>query len=553
MELIRSFASFITSSYKRSATALIIFGILLAIPFTLGLISQQQETRSRAAPTAKLYFNPEFVETSPQCQSFDVDVMIDPAENVVSIVDFQLSYDPSKLAFASIGPSAEFPTVIKTGGVDGQVYMSVSIGSDISRAVQQKARVATIKFKAIGTGSTRLQINQNQTRIFSVAPADQPTENVLFSVSPAQVGLDSNVCAVTGIPTPASGACGNGICEYGEPVCPPVPTCPPGSVCPLYSPCEPSYYAGTCPQDCKGVPLPTPTLFCKTGINSFSSTQDGCSPGTYKIFQIGCYDSFQTTIDAGSCVSYVVMREFGERACFGRQSCLETPTPWIIDDHCLVPEGTPLPLDCYPPSKTPIPTASPTKIPPLSTYLNVALEIEGVGTNSALGLNIKPRRQKRYLLLEIIDSSGKVIQKGSVGTLEYDPARGVFVGIYPISDPFKSGEYTIKARTEYTLWKNLPGIQKIQEGTTNIVPQTKLIAGDFNSDNVINLLDYNMLISCIKNPSCNPTLPSPSGPPQLDIVYTAQEKDVFDMNDDGKVEELDLNILYAGFRSREGD
>lgn len=48
-------------------------------------------------------------------------------------------------------------------------------------------------------------------------------------------------------------------------------------------------------------------------------------------------------------------------------------------------------------------------------------------------------------------------------------------------------------------------------------------------------------------PTAGPTFPpiTPANPP----IYNA----LVDLNDDGKIDELDLNILYAGFAKRKGD
>jgi hypothetical protein len=61
-----------------------------------------------------------------------------------------------------------------------------------------------------------------------------------------------------------------------------------------------------------------------------------------------------------------------------------------------------------------------------------------------------------------------------------------------------------------------------------------LISGDVNSDNQLNLVDYNIFLTCFGNKQCN-------------------TKTQADLNMDGKVDEVDLNILYDQFATRQGD
>jgi len=65
-----------------------------------------------------------------------------------------------------------------------------------------------------------------------------------------------------------------------------------------------------------------------------------------------------------------------------------------------------------------------------------------------------------------------------------------------------------------------------------------LVTGDIpDRDNELNLADYNIIIDCINSRgNCNESL-----------------KRYADLNDDGKVDEVDLSILYAGFSNRKGD
>ncbi len=66
---------------------------------------------------------------------------------------------------------------------------------------------------------------------------------------------------------------------------------------------------------------PTPTQFCKSGINSFAATQDGCQSGKYRTVKVGCYDNYSTTVSTPSCTSYEEILKYATQFCEGRTSC----------------------------------------------------------------------------------------------------------------------------------------------------------------------------------------------------------------------------------------
>lgn len=131
--------------------------------------------------------------------------MVDPGSNIVSIVDFYLTFDPTKLDILQITESDKFPTVVRPVSVSsGAANMSVSIGADVTKAVQTPSKVATVIFRPKMTGTAQIQFDQSLSRVFSLASGDEPTENVLFQVSPANVTIGSGACpgiSITPSPT----------------------------------------------------------------------------------------------------------------------------------------------------------------------------------------------------------------------------------------------------------------------------------------------------------------------------------------------------------------
>ena len=97
---------------------------------------------------------------------------------------------------------------------------------------------------------------------------------------------------------------------------------------------------------------PTPTIFCKTGVNSFAPEVD-CGNNSFRYMTYGCYDG--TVGREGSetsCKSLDLWKSYAEQRCQGKSSCSDiTPTPTCIprpacldaeypQERCMMPETT---------------------------------------------------------------------------------------------------------------------------------------------------------------------------------------------------------------------
>lgn len=178
--------------------------LLITIPLILFFLRQQTEVRTKAAATTQLFFSPASA-TSNVNNTVKVDIMVNPGQNIVSIVNMFINYDPTILQLASkddiqINTSA-FPVTLR-GPIlgSGTINISVNIGSDISRAVQTTTKVATITFRATSktsSGPTIISFDESpdssgskKTQVFSLAASDQPGENVLQNTQPASVTVN---------------------------------------------------------------------------------------------------------------------------------------------------------------------------------------------------------------------------------------------------------------------------------------------------------------------------------------------------------------------------
>jgi len=187
---------------------------------------------------------------------------------------------------------------------------------------------------------------------------------------------------------------------------------------------------------------------------------------------------------------------------------------------------------------TPSPTLTPIFIPsPTPTVAaNQAsilfdIKLVGIGSNTVIGQNPNPIRSSIPLEVQILSTQNQPVLDTS-GLLTYNSSTSSFQGNVNLGSSLSQGAYIIKIRLNNTLRRSL--ITQVNLGqTTGLAPQ-ELILGDLDQNNELNLLDYNALISCYGSKSCS-------------------NKEKADLNLDGKVDELDLNIFYAALAKRIGD
>src|SRR5258706_4383417 len=100
---------------------LFVFLLLISISVTLFFAQNKQQTKTQAAGSTTLYllFAPSsnnFV-TKNVGDTISADMMVDPGNNAVSFVKFQIKYDSSKLQLSTTTPftlnTSAFPTTIE--------------------------------------------------------------------------------------------------------------------------------------------------------------------------------------------------------------------------------------------------------------------------------------------------------------------------------------------------------------------------------------------------------------------------------------------------------
>lgn len=206
------------------------------------------------------------------------------------------------------------------------------------------------------------------------------------------------------------------------------------------------------------------------------------------------------------------------------------------------------------PSPTQIPDTSPTQtVQSGNTTLNLSFTLSGIGSssNSAQQLNNNPIRKNRQGDIIVYDGSLNPIDTYQLNAT-YDPTASKYNGSVNLRD-LPTGNYIVKLRLDNTLFKVLPGIQSITNGTTNVVPKTlDLISGDIVrtgiSDNVIDINDYSAMNSCFSALISNVSIQNVNDPNcGLQVALRT------DFNDDDRIDLKDYNILLKAFTKRIGD
>lgn len=199
--------------------------LLVGIPLTIYLLQQQQVIKSRAEKSTNVTFSPDSTAAAPIQKSvgdaIPLDITVDPGKNLVSFVKLEIQYDPDVLATSAGAFKANttvFPSVLEGPVYSlGKIAVTLSVGPDPTKAIQQKVTAATLTLKALKNtpaGTPTLVTYTTNTQVLSIGSNDQASENVLSSATPATIviggavpsqpipqGTVTPTAAVTDVPT----------------------------------------------------------------------------------------------------------------------------------------------------------------------------------------------------------------------------------------------------------------------------------------------------------------------------------------------------------------
>jgi hypothetical protein len=192
--------------------------LFLSVPVTLLVVRTTTKTNSHASASTKLYFSPPSSTDTPlqknNGDTIPLDLMVDPGNNSITNIKFQIQFDPTKLAL--VNPAAPLslndPSVLHIAEgpqvTENSLTATISIGSDPTKIITSPTKIGTITFRAIGNTdqSPTLISFQNLTQVLSAASADQTSENVLSTTEPAAVtiGVQDATPSATVSPVPTA-------------------------------------------------------------------------------------------------------------------------------------------------------------------------------------------------------------------------------------------------------------------------------------------------------------------------------------------------------------
>jgi N-acetylglucosamine-6-sulfatase len=181
-------------------------------------------------------------------------------------------------------------------------------------------------------------------------------------------------------------------------------------------------------------------------------------------------------------------------------------------------------------SSSPSPSSSPT-----TGTLSLTIGLHGIGSSgdnrskTADLSNKDPETKERDITVELYNEKNEKVTSLD-GSVTYDESKGVFTGTLPYS--VSPGLYTIKVTIDTYLRKLLPGFITVKQQTPITLPSVTLVAGDTNSDNILNIQDYNALLDCYEQNDCNGTT---------------------DINDDSETDGKDMNLWLREILQQRGD
>lgn len=208
-----------------------------------------------------------------------------------------------------------------------------------------------------------------------------------------------------------------------------------------------------------------------------------------------------------------------------------TPTQTPDPTSTIAPTASPTPPDSIQP--TSLPSTSPSLTPIVAQRtVNFSFKIPGIGPNISLGENPKPQPNKLTICITIRDSLRRFL---SLDTrclpADFDARTYLFPVSTKIDESLLQPNNFIvieipRGNSHDIIVKSLP------QNNPLTIPTLLFRLGDFNNDDFYDLNDYIDLVSCIKKTT----------------RCTNDAGEFYDINLDGAVDSVDLNILYASIR-----
>ena len=223
----------------------------------------------------------------------------------------------------------------------------------------------------------------------------------------------------------------------------------------------------------------------------------------------------------------------------------------ICTNGTCIAQATPTPTPTPNPSGSPTPTPTPI---PGHTMLAFSVGMDAIGSAgdnvnpNPSSSNQTPGHTTRNLAVQIYDSNNSQVF-AQVGSINYNSGQGIFTGTVDLGANFANGNYTVKVKSDGHLKKLIPGIQNISSALTQPIQMLRvnLVAGDVDSNNALNINDYNILLSCVTSPYIA----------NIDNHALCNTNSSYiqlsDLEDNGVVNEFDYNLFLREYAVQSGD
>lgn len=211
------------------------------------------------------------------------------------------------------------------------------------------------------------------------------------------------------------------------------------------------------------------------------------------------------------------------------------------------PSATPNPHTSPSGTSTPPPVQCSTTVLSGHTGIGAAIFLHGLGkggdnVNPNSGGNTNLMHPQRTAVITVFNNSNQQVTTGQ-GCISYNANDGFFNGTIDIGT-ITSGSYLVKVKVNGFLQQQIAGIMQITSGQTNNFPNIPhLVTGDINNDNQLDLVDYNILISCFGSKQNTATCTIP--PTQLSAGA--------DIDDNGNVDGADYNLFLRELSVQTGN
>lgn len=495
LEIIKNFLR-----HNNKLVIVVIIILALTLPFIVNQVLKQQDLRQRASSFPPLTFT-----FDPPSNSLQVgyvkqfSLLLTTDVNDVGSIKVTVSYDPAivKVKASSFGTALQ----AYSDSNDNGTYILTLLNPTNTKVTGSNLKVITFDVEGIKIGSTALSVKSIQATVSGsdqYAIINNPT-NIQAPINVTSVQPTSNpgTPAVTGPITPSV----------------PVPTS-------TYTSCTDS--DGGSNYDIKGTI--NATRADGTGFTDTDFCYGGNPNPLYNVLIENKCDNTNPTNETFNCPNGC-----SDGACRPPANESLTPAPTSIPPLLTATPTPPVPTATLAPTSTPMPN---------DTSFGLTVHLPGIGNGSAnLGLNSTPIHPQRQASIQILDNSNKAV-KNINSSLTYSRETSNYSAMIYLGPDFATGSYSIRVKFENSLVKLIPGIFQITNGKqTYYNSAATLVTGDLNNDNTLGVIDWTLMIACIKD----------------EAACTPDVRNIADLNDNGDVDEYDVQILQRGFAIRNGD